>query len=130
MNMLLTRDIKAPTFTLGKLKAGDISLFTVEDAIREVKIQDETAIPAGKYKVVVNFSQRFQKHLPLLLDVPGFEGIRIHSGNTDADTSGCVLVGTTRVREGVGNSRLAMGLLQPLIEQELATGRDVWLEII
>ena len=67
MKMLLTRDIKAPTVTYGKLECGKYVYQTMEDAVREVKIPKQTAIPAGTYKVIINFSQRFQKHLPLLL---------------------------------------------------------------
>lgn len=130
MNMLLTRDIEAANYTLGVLAAGDASFFTCEDAVRPEKIAKITAIPYGKYQVVITFSNRFQKHLPLLLDVPDFEGVRIHSGNTDADTEGCILVGTTRTERGVANSRLAMGMLQSTIEGELVLGNEVWLEIV
>lgn len=130
MIITLTRDIIAPGFTLGKMVAEDLRLYSCEDAIRETKIQDETAIPYGKYRVIINFSQRFQKHLPLLLDVPGFEGIRIHSGNTEADTSGCILVGTTRSQGKVMNSRLAMGMLMPLLEEDMVLGNQVWIEIV
>ena len=77
--------------------------FVLEDKVRELdgvpvyswKILGDTAIPKGSYKVGINFSNRFQKELPYLFDVPGFEGIRIHQGNTDKNTSGCLLLGTT-----------------------------------
>lgn len=71
------------------------------------KVMHETAIPAGTYKVAVSFSRRFKRDLPILLDVPGFEGIRIHPGNTAEDTSGCILVGTTKSADFIGNSVLA-----------------------
>lgn len=80
--MKLTREVFSPEFTLGKLVINSLVLFTCEDTVRDgPKIPGATAIPAGKYKVVITFSNRFQRHLPLLLDVPGFSGIRIHSGN-------------------------------------------------
>ena len=129
MKLVLIRDIKTPTFTLGRLQCGKYEFFTCEDAIREEKIPGETAIPAGLYKVVITFSNRFQKHLPLLLDVPSFSGIRIHSGNTAGDTEGCILVGTMRAKDKVTNSRYAMSVLQPLIEDDMRMGNDVWLEI-
>jgi hypothetical protein len=83
--------------TIGELHVdGKFECFTLEDAVRPVKIKGVTAIPAGAYEVVVNFSQRFQRPLPLLLNVPNFDGVRIHAGNTDADTEGCPLVGKTQ----------------------------------
>lgn len=126
--MKLTREIFSPEFTLGKLVINSLVLFTCEDTVRDgPKVPGVTAIPAGKYKVVITFSNRFQKHLPLLLDVPGFSGIRIHSGNFAGDSSGCILVGTTRIKGGVGNSRFAMSLLMD--ELEAMRGKDVWIEI-
>lgn len=66
---------------------------TLEDKIREVKIMHETCIDAGIYEVVINYSPRFKREMPLLINVPKFVGIRIHSGNTIANTSGCILLG-------------------------------------
>lgn len=117
MKIRIDRDIKAPDFTLGKFYIdGEFQFYTCEDTVREVagqpvstwKIDGKTAIPAGTYKVVITFSNRFQKNLPLLLDVPGFSGVRIHSGNTAADTEGCILIGASRGQGTVGNSRIAM----------------------
>lgn len=129
MKMVLTREVKAPTLTLGKLEVGKLSLMTCEDAVRDHKIPGITAIPEGIYKVIVNFSQRFQKFLPLLLDVPNFSGIRIHSGNTTEDTEGCVLVGTTRTKGGVANSRYAMSLLMEELQKAIDLGDNVFIEI-
>lgn len=66
---------------------------TLEDKVRDKKIANETAIPYGTYQVILSYSPRFKRFLPLLLNVPNFEGIRIHMGNTTKDTSGCILVG-------------------------------------
>jgi hypothetical protein len=95
MKLLLQRFHYEPEYTLGKLYVdGVYQCFVLEDTLREVKIQDETAIPAGNYRVIISVSPRFGKEYPRLLDVPGFDGVLIHSGNNSKDTSGCLLVGT------------------------------------
>lgn len=138
MKLLLERDVKAPTFTLGKIKVEGLGvLYTVEDKVREIKgvpveewkVAGQTAIPVGTYRVIVSWSNRFRKYLPLLLDVDGFKGIRIHAGNTEKDTEGCILVGTSRIKEGVANSRYAMSLLQTAIEEASKRGEVVTIEI-
>lgn len=138
MKLRLDRDVKAPDFTLGKLYVNGVQqFFTVEDEVREIKgvpveewkVAGETAIPVGTYRVIVSWSNRFRKHLPLLLDVEGFKGIRIHAGNTEKDTEGCILVGTSRTKEGVANSRYAMSLLQTAIEEASKRGEVVTIEI-
>lgn len=105
MKLLLKRIFKGETYTIGKLYIdGKYFCDTLEDKVREVKIKNETAIPVGTYKVIVNMSPRFKRLLPRLLNVPGFEGILIHRGNTDKDTSGCILVGENKVKGKVINS--------------------------
>ena len=73
---------------------GRFGVLHLEDVVRQgEKVPGQTAIPEGIYTVQITFSNRFKRDLPLLLNVPNFEGIRIHPGNTDADTEGCILVG-------------------------------------
>jgi len=70
--------------------------YTLEDAVLTHKIYGESAIPSGEYKLILSFSNRFKKIMPELLDVPEFRGIRIHAGNTEHDTLGCILLGAKK----------------------------------
>jgi hypothetical protein len=108
MQITVKRLHKTNTSTIGELLIdGIFQCYTLEDTERPVKIKNETAIPKGTYKVIINQSNRFKRLLPLLLNVPNFEGVRIHSGNTNHDTEGCILVGQTRGDNYVGQSRKA-----------------------
>ena len=116
MELRVERTDFSETSTIGKLYVDDqFECYTLEDKVRPVKIKGKTAIPAGRYEVIINFSQRFGRKLPLFLNVPNFEGVRIHPGNTAADTEGCILVGETKDAEFIGQSRLAFeGLFNKL----------------
>jgi hypothetical protein len=109
---------------------GAFECYTLEDVCRAQKIKHETAIPPGVYQVAVTPSARFKRDLPLLLNVPEFEGIRIHPGNTKADTSGCILVGATKGADRIGNSRTAFHALFEKIKAALRDGEKVQIEII
>ena len=74
------------------------------DEIKKKKVYGQTAIPCGSYECVYTYSNRFKKMLPLLLNVKGFEGIRIHSGNSAKDTLGCILVGLAILDSGQASS--------------------------
>lgn len=98
--------------TIGELVFDDFKCFTLEDTVRlnQPKVPSQTAIPAGRYEVVISYSHRFGKLMPLLLDVPGFEGIRIHAGNKPDQTDGCLLVGKSydpQVPDQITESRAA-----------------------
>jgi hypothetical protein len=131
MELLLKRRPTSDDCTLGQLFVNGVAeCFTLEDLVRDgPKVMHETAIPAGRYSVAITQSQRFGRMLPELLDVPGFTGVRIHPGNTAADTSGCILVGHSSAVSSVADSRLAMAALQPKIASALARGEDVFIEI-
>lgn len=106
---------------------------TVEDATREKKIFGKTAIPCGRYRVIVTYSNHFKKDLPLLLNVPNYEGVRIHSGNTSADTEGCIIVGAVQTSlndDYVGESKKAFDKLFTKIKQAIDAGQEVWLTIV
>ena len=97
--------------------------YTLEDMYRDKKIKKVTAIPYGTYEVIINFSNRFQKPMPLLLNVPNFEGIRIHNGSTADHTEGCILLGFTKSKDFIGNSKSAFNSFMPKLQAGLKTGK-------
>lgn len=108
MKIQIKRLYKTENSTIGEMTIdGKWECYTLEDVERDVKIKSETAISKGTYKVIINKSNRFKKLLPLLLNVPNFEGVRIHPGNTNHDTEGCILVGRTKSKDFIGQSRKA-----------------------
>ena len=112
MKIEVKRLYKTENSTIGELTIdGKFECYTLEDKEREVKIKCETAIPKGTYKVIINQSNRFKKLMPLVLNVPNFEGIRIHPGNSNHDTEGCILVGQTRSKDYISKSRKAYEIL-------------------
>jgi hypothetical protein len=127
MKLELKRRKSANGATIGELLVdGKHEAFTCEDVVRPAsapKVYGKTAIPAGTYPVVVDFSNRFQRLLPLLLNVPGYAGIRIHSGNTAADTEGCILPGLTVMPNGAGvsQSRVAFNALFAKMQKAMKT---------
>lgn len=128
MKLVLQRQKSSGKSTQGQISIdGKFECFTLEDVERLQKIKGETAIPVGIYKVVLTQSPRFGRVLPLLVDVPNFEGIRIHPGNTDKDTEGCILVGQSYAKDFVGNSRAAFDKLFAKLQ---ATKEPITIEII
>jgi hypothetical protein len=129
MELILLREDETPERTIGRLLLHQC--WTLEDQVRAgPKVPGETAIPAGRYRVTLTPSARFKRVLPLLHDVPGFSGIRIHAGNTALDTAGCILVGRTRQADQILSSRAALTDVQSLMAEALARGEDVWLTIL
>jgi len=112
MKINVKRLHKTDNSTIGELTIdGKFECYTLEDKERDVKIKGETAIPKGTYKVIINQSNRFKRLLPLLINVPNFEGVRIHPGNSNHDTEGCILVGTNRSVDYITKSRKAFDSL-------------------
>lgn len=103
--------------------------YSLEDAIRPVKIPGQSAIPAGRYRLAITHSARFGRKLPILVDVPGYAGIRIHPGNTHEDTAGCILVGLHRNQDTIFESVSACALLQKMLADQLAAGGAAWIAI-
>lgn len=138
VNIVLNRHPTGLTCTIGDLLLdGQIFCSTLEDPIREVpnqpvsawKVAGDTAIPAGTYRVAVTYSPKFERDLPLLLSVPGFEGIRIHGGNTSHDTEGCILVGQWNGGEFVSNSQKTLQSLMDMIEVSLIGKQPITIEV-
>jgi hypothetical protein len=129
MELQIKRTDFSEESTIGELWVnGVFECYTLEDKVRPVKIAGKTAIPSGRYEVIINFSQRFQKQLPLLLNVSNYEGVRIHSGNTAANTEGCILVGETKTDNFVGESRWAFNRLFEKLKVAAETEK-IFLEI-
>lgn len=126
IRLKVARTIKTKNSTIGEMSInGQPFCFTLEDPIRDTKIAGETAIPAGVYKVIVNMSTRFKKEMPLLLAVPGFEGVRIHTGNYPRDTEGCLLVGMQKGQDCLMSSKLAYDALMAKLKGQT----DITIEI-
>ena len=132
MELSLIRDIFAPQRTLGVLYVDGIKeCYICEDMVRPngEKIYGKTAIPEGRYEIKITMSNRFKRELPILLNVPNFEGIRIHSGNHEGHTEGCLLPGKTRNASGVFSSVIATNNLILKIRTALQSGRKVFITI-
>lgn len=130
MHITLQRQKLMDDRTLGELLIdGQHYGWTLEDAVRDHKIPNETAIPAGVYELVVNWSNRFSRLLPLLRRVPNFEGVRIHGGNGPEDTEGCILVGEQRDDERIWQCAGAVSELTFRIRNASSSGK-VFIEIL
>lgn len=119
MEFKITRSIHSDSSVIGEVTCeGSRVCYVLEDTVREIegvpvedwKIKGKTAIPRGRYEIVIDMSTRFGKLMPHLLNVAGFSGIRIHAGNTDKDTEGCLIPGTDIGvdRRSVTGSRVAV----------------------
>lgn len=145
MEIKVIRKWMKQSYTMGRMYIDD-NFFcgTLEDVVRDLndynhdgdyddpgegKIYGETAIPCGRYKVIVNESPKFKKRLPLLLDVPGFEGIRIHSGNSAKDSYGCILVGQNTSTGRLTNGPYFQTLLVQKIDEALNNGEETFIII-
>ncbi len=147
MELILERIAKRKAYTIGRLSilkriddeylAGTENQYfcdTLEPTWRDYehgayKVKGCSAIPEGRYAVVISFSPKFKQWLPILLGVPKFEGIRIHAGNTAADTEGCILIGKNREVGKVLDSRIWLHRLKQKIVEAKSRGEPVWITI-
>ena len=130
MNIILNRITKKAKYTIGKLYINDqyfcdtledtdrgLTQSMTEQQIGSKKVYGETAIPTGTYRIIISYSNKFKKQMPLLLNVPGFAGIRIHSGNTEKDSLGCILVGKNKAVGKVLESRDTYSKLFSILQE-------------
>ena len=136
MKLRLVRRFKGDGYTIGSVYVnGEKFCDTLEDKVRnlaggESKVPGETAIPEGRYRVIVNRSPKFGRDLPRLLDVPQFEGVLIHRGNSAEDSAGCILVGENKVKGKVINSTPYEERLVALCKAALAGGETIEIEVV
>jgi hypothetical protein len=105
--------------------------YVLEDMVRPkgIKIQGKTAIPTGKYRLVLSWSWRFKTIMPELLDVPNFSGVRIHVGNREEDSDGCLLLGDTIGVDFVGSSKDAYSKFCDRVCRAIREKEDVFVTI-
>lgn len=129
MKLRLERTSSDKYCTVGKLYVnGAFECFTLEDS-PDLRPDNKGPIPVGEYSVIIDFSDRFQKYMPHVLGVPGFKGIRIHKGNTDKDTEGCILVGINEGIDRIDESKAAFDPLFARLRNAESHGEDISLEI-
>ena len=138
MKITVKRIARKPGYTIGKMYIDGVYFCdTLEDTdrdlrqsmrlsdIQRIKVMHKTAIPSGVYKMIVNMSPSKKRLLPRLLDVPGYEGVLIHRGNTADDSSGCILVGENKeVGKVINSTKYELALVERLKNE-----KDVVIEI-
>ena len=147
MELILERIAKRKSYTIGRLyiqklvpeeyrtyECKEYFCDTLEPTWRDYKngaykVKGRSAIPEGRYAVVISWSPKMKQWLPILLGVPKFEGIRIHAGNTSEDTEGCILVGKNREVGKVLDSRIWVHRLKQKIVEAKDKGEAVWITI-
>jgi hypothetical protein len=138
MKMTIGREWSNDICTISALKIdGETAFFTLEDVVREIdgrivaewKVPGKTAIPRGTYKVEITYSPRFKRHMPELMEVKGFAGVRIHSGNVAQHTEGCILVGMSKGPDCIYESKKAYEALYDQIAGAIERGESITLEV-
>ena len=142
MEILLVRSTFTDDYTEGKLFVNGVYVCDTvedkdrglddkmsEDEILKKKVFGKTAIPIGRYRVVIDWSNKFNKNLIHILKVKGFDGVRSHSGNSATDSYGCVIVGIRKTKGWVGDSRKTYAILHKMVEEAIKRGDEVHLTI-
>ena len=132
MILIVKRNRFSARSTIGEMYVdGALLCYTLEDTVRKdgEKVHGSTAIPAGNYKCAVDYSARLKSLMVRIFNVPGFDGILIHRGNTDADTQGCILVGSTPGVDTILDSVIAYAKFCRKIAEAIARKEDISIEI-
>ena len=143
INLLLERFYLGTKYTVGRLAVDGMYLCdTLEDIVRDLnmdgdlddpgegKIPKYTAIPFGRYRVIINRSPKFKRDLPRILDVHNFTDILIHAGNDPDDSEGCVLVGENKIKGHLVHSRYWETILVERLKKFLLYGHDLYINIV
>ena len=139
MEIKVIRNVLTSEYTVGELYIDSVFYcHTIEDRYRKIqkkedKIYGVTAIPCGSYPVVLDFSSKYSKMMPHILDVPYFSGIRIHSGNSDEDSLGCLIVGDYCPGVAGGwlkNSRIAYSKVFEKLQQASDKSERIFITIL
>lgn len=112
------------------LEDKDRGLIQGEPETYKAKVQNETCIPYGTYEILYQFSPHFQRDMPHLQNVPAYEGILIHVGNTRENTDGCLLVGMKADVDFIESSRVAFDIVDKYLQAVLASGKRVFIQIV
>lgn len=141
MIITVQREIVTTISTIGRLVVQGKECFTLEDPIRKIKVHGKTAIPAGQYVLKLRteggmdlrYAARFgnwHRGMLWLQDVPNFEYVYLHIGNSPEDTEGCILVGSTQSRDFIGGSEAAYREIYPVIADAIEAGDDVLIDVL
>lgn len=141
MIVSVQRNVVTTASTIGYLRVQDRECFTLEDPIRKIKVWGKTCIPAGQYvlklrkegSMDLRYAARFgnwHRGMLWLQDVPNFEYVYLHIGNSPEDTEGCILVGSTQSRNFIGGSEAAYREIYPVIADAIEGGDDVLIDVL
>ena len=136
MEILTDRVFLGEKYTIGNMFVNGMYVCdTIEDRVRILnsekdKVKDETAIPKGRYKVILSYSPHFKRVLPELIDVPYFKNIRIHNGNDETHSSGCLVVGLNKVKGKVVDSKVTLDKLMAILQPAWDKKEDIYITII
>lgn len=144
MEIVVRRTTRTAKSTIGQLAipGNMFTCYTLEDQdrglnktmpideIQKAKVFGQTAIPSGRYQVIIDYSDHFGKDMPHICNVPDYAGVRIHSGNVPADTDGCLLLGLEYATDIVTSSREAFTQFYLVLKQAIDKGEDVYITIV